>query len=185
MVWNLEAVSEHGSGRGLGQAGAQLQGCFHPGQGPDFVQGRAPGGDGLVLGQGRAIQGLGDVREDGRPQSVFLGHIPQKTDVGRRDHARQNGQVGLGRGLLVGQGFHQSETGFRDELNEAFADRLVIEGMGDVIAGGRNAVVERHLDVEHDRLLDGALPIINADHAFDFEGCDEDFIHARSLSECR
>src|SRR4249919_1367197 len=84
-------------------------------------------------------------------------------------------------GAVFGQRLHQSEGGLADELDHALAHRLVVERVGNIVTGGGHAVVEIHLDVELHRLADAALPVVDADHAVDFQRLDEDLVHGFSF----
>src|SRR5207342_2383884 len=64
----------------------------------------------------------------------------------------------------------------RHVRDQALAHRLVVERVFDRVARRGLAVVEGHLDVEHERLPDAALPIVDADERLDLEAFDEDFV---------
>src|SRR5690606_28645287 len=65
------------------------------------------------------------------------------------------------------------------------ADCLVVQGVVDRVAGGRDAVVERHLDVEYQRLADPPLPVVDTDQRVDLQAFDEYLVHCDSVSVMR
>src|SRR6478735_1032450 len=52
------------------------------------------------------------------------------------------------------EGLHQLEVGFADEGDQALGDLLVIECLGDIVELRGARAIHRHLDIEHDDLLD-------------------------------
>src|SRR6185312_9051658 len=82
-----------------------------------------------------------------------------------------------------GQRLHQAEAGRAHVVDQPLRHVLVVQRQRDVVAGGRHAVVERHLDVERQRLAHAALPVVDADHGIDAQILDEDDVHGDAQAE--
>jgi hypothetical protein len=74
---------------------------------------------------------------------------------------RADGDEPLGHAL--GRGLDQREPAVADNGRDRFRGRRVVERVGQVVGGRRAPDVGGHVDVEDQRLLDVALPVIRAD----------------------
>ena len=70
------------------------------------------------------------------------------------------------------------ELRLADEGEQPLAHPLVVDRVLDAVARGGAADVRGHLQVDDDRLLDPALPLPDADDAFDRERAEKNLVHS-------
>jgi hypothetical protein len=114
-----------------------------------LLDGTSSGLDGPLDGYHRGVaalrDGLGDL--DPHPRELVLGD-----------------QLA---GDALGGGLDELELALGDDSPDRLRDGRVVDGVRDVVGGGGFGHVGRHVNIEHERLLDLAFPVQDADDRVD------------------
>ena len=78
---------------------------------------------------------------------------------------------------MLGQGLDELEGRRPDERLQPLRDGVVVEGVFDAVGGGGRPGIRGHVDVEHDRLANCPLPVVNADHGVDAQFAQKHDVH--------
>ena len=88
-------------------------------------------------------------------------------------------------GYSLGGRLDEPELAFADHGGDRGRHRGVIQGVREVVARGGRSHVSGHVHVEDQSLLDGALPLVHADHRPDRQIPDRNNVHPAHGTQAR